>query len=232
MTSEGLSIKKIVISETDSLFTDKVKFTVSLHSDYSLEQDLCFRVIYAGHPADDSFDQELSKVWIGPITRGINRFTMELNAPDPAKVPEAHFYGLNVILFVGYTELPDSTEEHEKLQQFVRVGYYVNVVDPTAEDAAEPDGEDITDVALIKADQDELAQQEAEGADGEGSDEGEGVEGEDGEEDDEQEEEGQEEEQEDVEMDDVQLLDVTKVDLTQVRKVISDSPMVKYEYLL
>ncbi len=192
-----------------------------LHSDVEMDGDLCFKVFYVGHPENNSYDQELAKIWVGPIAHGNNKFEIAVNGPDHKLIPDEHFLGLNVILLIGYTELPDSTEDDEKLQEFVRVGYYVNVTDALAETTIpEPEGENLMDSALIDADRRDLEAPEPESEEPEGEAEADG-----------------DTDAPMVAME-VEMVEtapakpVTLVgadyDVSQVMKLISESPVVKY----
>jgi histone chaperone ASF1 len=58
----------------------------------------------------------LDEILVGPVPVGVNKFVLQADAPDPAKLPPEDLLGVTVVLVTcSYKE-----------REFVRVGYYVN----------------------------------------------------------------------------------------------------------
>ncbi|KAL3813286.1 hypothetical protein ACJIZ3_014554 [Penstemon smallii] len=78
--------------------------------------DLEWKLIYVGSAEDETYDQLLESVLVGPVNIGNYRFVFQADPPDPLKIREEDIIGVTVLLltcsYIG--------------QEFVRVGYYVN----------------------------------------------------------------------------------------------------------
>jgi len=82
-----------------------------------LTLDIEWKCVYVGSAEDDSFDQNLESVLIGPLQIGSMKFELETAAPDHSKIPSKDLIGVTAILLTcSYNN-----------QEFFRVGYYVNV---------------------------------------------------------------------------------------------------------
>lgn len=78
--------------------------------------DLEWKLTYVGSAEDETYDQQLESVLVGPVNVGTYRFVLQADPPDPSKIREEDIIGVTVLLltcsYVG--------------QEFMRVGYYVN----------------------------------------------------------------------------------------------------------
>ncbi|CAI0450963.1 unnamed protein product, partial [Linum tenue] len=78
--------------------------------------DLEWKLTYVGSAEDETYDQLLESVLVGPVNVGNYRFVLQADPPDPTRIREEDIIGVTVLLltcsYVG--------------QEFVRVGYYVN----------------------------------------------------------------------------------------------------------
>ncbi|KAK3036532.1 hypothetical protein RJ639_030973 [Escallonia herrerae] len=78
--------------------------------------DLEWKLIYVGSAEDETYDQLLESVLVGPVNVGNYRFVFQADPPDPSKIREEDIIGVTVLLLTcSYLG-----------QEFVRVGYYVN----------------------------------------------------------------------------------------------------------
>ncbi|CDP02737.1 unnamed protein product [Coffea canephora] len=78
--------------------------------------DLEWKLIYVGSAEDETYDQLLESVLVGPVNVGNYRFVLQADPPDPSKIREEDIIGVTVLLLTcSYMG-----------QEFVRVGYYVN----------------------------------------------------------------------------------------------------------
>jgi histone chaperone ASF1 len=78
--------------------------------------DLEWKVLYVGSAHDAAKDQVLDEVLVGPVPVGLNKFILQAEAPDIAKLPETDVLGVTVVLVTcSYKE-----------REFVRIGFYVN----------------------------------------------------------------------------------------------------------
>ncbi|KAH9739201.1 DNA ligase 6 [Citrus sinensis] len=75
-----------------------------------------WKLIYVGSAEDETYDQLLESVLVGPVNVGNYRFVLQADPPDPSKIREEDIIGVTVLLLTcSYLG-----------QEFVRVGYYVN----------------------------------------------------------------------------------------------------------
>lgn len=75
-----------------------------------------WKLIYVGSAEDETYDQLLESVLVGPVNIGNYRFVLQADPPDPSKIREEDIIGVTVLLLTcSYLG-----------QEFVRVGYYVN----------------------------------------------------------------------------------------------------------
>ncbi|CAM9529969.1 unnamed protein product, partial [Chrysoparadoxa australica] len=76
--------------------------------------DIAWKVIYVGCADDDSKDQVLGEVLVGPMEEGFHEFMLLAQAPDASLVPPAHLLGVTVVLVTA----------SYRSQEFIRIGYY------------------------------------------------------------------------------------------------------------
>mmetsp|Transcript_21241 Transcript_21241/g.47931 ORF Transcript_21241/g.47931 Transcript_21241/m.47931 type:complete len:317 (-) Transcript_21241:237-1187(-) len=81
-----------------------------------LEDDLEWKVTYVGSAEDQTRDQVLEEVMVGPVPQGVSKFVLTAPCPDRAQINEADLVGVTVCLVTcSYRD-----------KEFVRIGYYVN----------------------------------------------------------------------------------------------------------
>ncbi|XLR31621.1 hypothetical protein S83_059521, partial [Arachis hypogaea] len=81
-----------------------------------LKDDLEWKLIYVVSAEDETYDQLLESVLVGPVNIGNYRFVLQADPPDPSKIREEDIIGVTVLLLTcSYLG-----------QEFIRVGYYVN----------------------------------------------------------------------------------------------------------
>jgi len=108
-----------VINNTIDGFTEPFAFKIQLNCMEHLESSIEFNLIYVGSSESSAYDQVVDSVEIGPgIPAGNHEFDfITENGVNPKSVQEGHLLGPTVlILNASYNG-----------QEFVRVGYYVNV---------------------------------------------------------------------------------------------------------
>ena len=60
--------------------------------------DLEWKVVYVGSADDETQDQELDSVLVGPVAVGSYRFVFQADAPDPSRIPPEDLLGVTVVL--------------------------------------------------------------------------------------------------------------------------------------
>jgi len=112
-----------VISKEQNNFVDDFRepfgFKIQLNCMEHLESSIEFNLIYVGSSESSAYDQVVDSVEIGPgIPAGNHEFDFVTeNGVNPTQIQEGHLLGPTVVILnATYNE-----------QEFVRVGYYVNV---------------------------------------------------------------------------------------------------------
>ncbi|KAI3835643.1 hypothetical protein MKW98_018389 [Papaver atlanticum] len=112
----AVNITNVTVLDNPSAFQNPFQFEISYECLIPLKDDLEWKLIYVGSAEDDSYDQLLESVLVGPVNVGNYRFVFQADPPDPSKIREEDIIGVTVLLltcsYVG--------------QEFLRVGYYVN----------------------------------------------------------------------------------------------------------
>ena len=71
---------------------------------------------YVGSAEDQSRDQILEEVMVGPVPMGLSKFVLTAEAPNTQIIPMCDLVGVTVLFITcSYRE-----------KEFVRIGYYVN----------------------------------------------------------------------------------------------------------
>ncbi|KAJ4847521.1 Histone chaperone asf1b [Turnera subulata] len=118
----AVNITNVTVLDNPAPFLSPFQFEISYECLTPLKDDLEWKLIYVGSAEDETYDQLLESVLVGPVNVGNYRFVLQailLNSadpPDPSKIREEDIIGVTVLLLTcSYLG-----------QEFVRVGYYVN----------------------------------------------------------------------------------------------------------
>ncbi|CAA7055637.1 unnamed protein product [Microthlaspi erraticum] len=112
----SINITNVTVLDNPAPFVNPFQFEISYECLTSLKDDLEWKLIYVGSAEDESSDQLLESVLVGPVNVGNYRFVLQADSPDPSKIREQDIIGVTVLLLTcSYMD-----------QEFVRVGYYVN----------------------------------------------------------------------------------------------------------
>jgi len=104
------------VLDNPTCFTNQFQFEITFECLQNLEDDLEWKVLYVGSAQDAAKDQVLDEILVGPIPKGVNKFVLSADAPDPSQLAQDDLLGVTVVLVTcSYRE-----------REFVRVGYYVN----------------------------------------------------------------------------------------------------------
>ena len=111
-----VTLTNITVLDNPTAFTNPFQFEVTFDCAHPLEDDLEWKITYVGSAEDESHDQVLEEVLVGPVPVGTNKFVFQSEPPNPNLIPEEDKVGVTVVLVTcSY-----------KSREFVRVGYYVN----------------------------------------------------------------------------------------------------------
>lgn len=112
----AVSITNVTVLDNPASFSSPFQFEISYECLTPLNDDLEWKLIYVGSAEDETYDQLLESVLVGPVNVGNYRFVLQADPPDPSKIREEDIIGVTVLLLTcSYLG-----------QEFVRVGYYVN----------------------------------------------------------------------------------------------------------
>lgn len=115
--SGPIHVSRVQVLDNPASFRAPIKLEITFDSiAEQLEQELEWKVVYVGSSTDESMDQVLDSVLVGPVRKGRSRFVLEVDGPDHTKIPPNELLDVTVLLLTcSY-----------KGNEFVRIGYYVN----------------------------------------------------------------------------------------------------------
>ncbi|KAI9085583.1 hypothetical protein K1719_032426 [Acacia pycnantha] len=112
----AVNITNVTVLDNPASFLTPFQFEISYECLTPLKDDLEWKLIYVGSAEDETYDQLLESVLVGPVNVGNYRFVLQADPPDPSKIREEDIIGVTVLLLTcSYLG-----------QEFIRVGYYVN----------------------------------------------------------------------------------------------------------
>ncbi|KAF7822281.1 histone chaperone ASF1B-like [Senna tora] len=129
----AVNITNVTVLDNPASFLTPFQFEISYECLTPLKDDLEWKLIYVGSAEDETYDQLLESVLVGPVNVGNYRFVLQASLhvvsiskfcfgilqadpPDPSKIREEDIIGVTVLLLTcSYLG-----------QEFIRVGYYVN----------------------------------------------------------------------------------------------------------
>ncbi|KAA0046301.1 hypothetical protein IC582_021990 [Cucumis melo] len=112
----AVNITNVTVLDNPAAFLNPFQFEISYECLTPLKDDLEWKLTYVGSAEDETYDQLLESVLVGPVNVGNYRFVLQADPPDPSKIREEDITGVTVLLLTcSYMG-----------QEFVRVGYYVN----------------------------------------------------------------------------------------------------------
>ncbi|KAL5553345.1 hypothetical protein UlMin_040746 [Ulmus minor] len=112
----AVNITNVAVLDNPTQFINPFQFEISYECLTPLKDDLEWKLVYVGSAEDETYDQLLESVLVGPVNVGNYRFVLQADPPDPSKIREEDIIGVTVLLLTcSYLG-----------QEFIRVGYYVN----------------------------------------------------------------------------------------------------------
>ncbi|KAM1193731.1 hypothetical protein ACFX13_020980 [Malus domestica] len=112
----AVNLTNVAVLDNPAAFLSPFQFEISYECLTPLKDDLEWKLTYVGSAEDETYDQMLESVLVGPVNVGNYRFVFQADPPDPSKIREEDIIGVTVLLLTcSYLG-----------QEFVRVGYYVN----------------------------------------------------------------------------------------------------------
>lgn len=125
---------KKVTTDTSRVYSpnDKFVFNLTFNNKSEINDDVEFEITYFGDAYSDNHDQRICHNVIGPLQEGMLSFDLETTPIDLTKIPIKTLFGLTTILIIGKF----------KSEQFIRIGYVVNVEYPGVETEKLQDSDD------------------------------------------------------------------------------------------
>lgn len=110
-------ITNVVVLDNPSSFFNPFQFELTFECIEELKEDLEWKMIYVGSAESEDYDQVLDTIYVGPVPEGRHIFVFQADPPDVTKIPEQDAVGVTVVLLTCCY----------RGQEFVRVGYFINV---------------------------------------------------------------------------------------------------------
>lgn len=112
-----LKFKSIEVDGLKKKLMEPLRFNMRLVCSKEIKDGVEFAVLYNMDVHSDENDQVLAEIEVAPIPQGRVEFSIDADAPDVDRIPLDQLFGLTSIIIVG----------RYKGQQFVRIGYIVDV---------------------------------------------------------------------------------------------------------
>ncbi|QCE16931.1 histone chaperone ASF1 [Vigna unguiculata] len=144
----AVNITNVTVLDNPASFLTPFQFEISYECLTALKDDLEWKLIYVGSAEDETYDQLLESVLVGPVNVGNYRFVLQASLMNTNLTNSvlhhaiAHTLALTLkILFGLQADPPDPSKIREEDiigvtvllltcsylgQEFIRVGYYVN----------------------------------------------------------------------------------------------------------
>merc|ERR1712170_195436 len=113
----SILIKKVTVKNNPVQFCDPFIFEIEYECLCDLSEDLEWRLVYVGSSEDMIHDQELERIYLGPISQGSYRLELSADAPNKLLIPRDELIGASAVLITCYY----------KKQEFIRIGFFVSV---------------------------------------------------------------------------------------------------------
>jgi len=111
-----VNVTNVIVLDNPTIFSNDFQFEIEFECLGELEDDLEWRVTYVGSAEDQTRDQVLEEVMVGPVPQGVSKFVLTAEPPTVDLIPLKDLVGVTVVLITcSYKE-----------KEFVRIGYYVN----------------------------------------------------------------------------------------------------------
>ena len=85
----AVNLTNVVVLDNPTAFTNPFQFEVTFECLQQLEDDLEWKVTYVGSAEDETKDQVLEEVLVGPVPMGVNRFVLQADAAGHPAIAQA-----------------------------------------------------------------------------------------------------------------------------------------------
>ncbi|XP_030526300.1 histone chaperone ASF1B isoform X2 [Rhodamnia argentea] len=92
----AVNITNVTVLDNPASFLTPFQFEISYECVTPLKDDLEWKLIYVGSAEDETYDQLLESVLVGPVNVGNYRFVLQADPPDPSKIREEDIIGVTL----------------------------------------------------------------------------------------------------------------------------------------
>ncbi|KAE9556336.1 hypothetical protein FO519_000519 [Halicephalobus sp. NKZ332] len=97
-----LVISSVTFKNNPAKWTDPFEVEVIFEAREDLGKPMEFQFVYVGSASDESLDQELERVECETVVKGRHKLNLEIDAPDPTKIPSENIHDVTLFMFKGY----------------------------------------------------------------------------------------------------------------------------------
>ena len=113
----NIIFKRISLNNTVQRLVEPMKFNLVLECTKEMEDDIEFEAVYFGNARCEDYDQKIGSILVGPVPVGKIGFELETDPVDVALLNPREIFGVTSVMIIG----------RYKSQQFLRIGYFLNV---------------------------------------------------------------------------------------------------------
>lgn len=121
----NIIFRKISSQSTIQKLLEPMKFDIILDSNKEMSDDIEFEIIYSVDPKSEKNDQKICSMLVGPIPMGKIGFSLETDCLNIDFIDQKHIFGVTSVIIIG----------KYNSQQFLRIGYIINVRYPGIPDS-------------------------------------------------------------------------------------------------
>ncbi|KAG2700806.1 hypothetical protein I3760_06G014800 [Carya illinoinensis] len=92
----AVNLTNVAVLDNPAAFLNPFQFEISYECLAPLKDDLEWKLIYVGSAEDETYDQLLESVLVGPVNIGNYRFVLQADPPDPSKIREEDIIGVTL----------------------------------------------------------------------------------------------------------------------------------------
>ena len=94
----AINVQQVIPENSCVPWDTPFSFGIEYECLYALKDDLEWKMVYVGSAENETHDQVLDSVLVGPVLAGNYKFVFEGNAPDASKIPIDDLMGVTVVL--------------------------------------------------------------------------------------------------------------------------------------
>merc|ERR1712228_795616 len=119
-----VNVINVIVNQPKGAFNDGISFEIFFEALQPLQHSLTWRILYIGSASDPQFDQVIEEAEMDCKNPGQMKLELTGQPPAAGNLPMNDIVGVTAVLL---------TCSYKDSQEFLRVGYYVNVEYDTPE---------------------------------------------------------------------------------------------------